>query len=204
MPFGSRRRQDEPDEFRDTPAAATPLDYFFSFDGPALEDLRLNALDMRIRSVLSEFVEKVGFFAFSLSAGYASADHPFRPGIADVPSGASVPSATELVKSSFTPLEPLYDFGQLVLPEKTMNKLLDVAFFVESSRLVFDEWNLRSIEPRPSMAVNFRGPPGTGKTMAAHALASHLKRKILLCRLSDLESKFHGEGPKNLVELFGS
>ena len=40
--------------------------------------------------------------------------------------------------------------------------------------------------------------------MAAHAAASHLGRKIMLSRVSDLESKYHGQGPKNLVGLFAS
>src|SRR5262249_21727693 len=70
--------------------------------------------------------------------------------------------------------------------------------------LVFDRWNLRRVEPHPSIAVNFRGPPGTGKTLAAHAAARHLGRPILLSRLSDLESKYHGDGPKNMVSLFQS
>jgi ATP-dependent 26S proteasome regulatory subunit len=81
---------------------------------------------------------------------------------------------------------------------------LDCIEFVKVSPVVFDTWGLRSIEPHPSIAVNFRGPPGTGKTMAAHAAASYLGQKILLSRLSDLESKYYGQGPKNLAGLFES
>jgi ATP-dependent 26S proteasome regulatory subunit len=40
--------------------------------------------------------------------------------------------------------------------------------------------------------------------MAAHAAASHLGKKIMLSRVSDLESKYYGQGPKNLVGLFES
>ena len=192
MPFGSRRREGQPGWPEDATAGTVPLEYHFNFRGPELEDLKIRALEIRIQAVLRDFVEKTGAFAFSLSAGYARADHAVQ----DQDAGAA--------DASFTPVDPLYSLDQIVVPEVTLRRLLDVAFFIESSKLVFDEWNLRSIEPRPSMAVNFRGPPGTGKTMAAHALASHLNRKILLCRLSDLESKFHGEGPKNLVELFAA
>lgn len=203
MPFGSRRREGITGEpYGDT--ATMPLDYHFSFDGPPLADVKLRALDMRVQSVLSDFVDNAGVFAFSLSAGYAPADHQLREGVANAPAAAGEAKAQRLENAPFTPVDPLYTIDQLVLPEVTRQRLLDVAFFIEASKRVFDEWNLRSIEPRPSMAVNFRGPPGTGKTMAAHALASYLKRQILLCRLSDLESKFHGEGPKNLVELFSA
>jgi|HubBroStandDraft_3_1064219.scaffolds.fasta_scaffold104577_2 hypothetical protein len=188
-----------PGKPEDSAAERMPLDYHFNFNGPPVEDLKLRALDIRIQAVLKDFVEKVGVFSFSLSAGYAAADHRFHEGGAKATGEAET---QERENTPFTPVDPLYTLDQLVLPKATINRLLDVAFFIESAKLVFYEWNLRSIEPRPSMAVNFRGPPGTGKTMAAHALASYLQRKILLCRLSDLESKFHGEGPKNLVELF--
>jgi ATPase family associated with various cellular activities (AAA) len=101
-------------------------------------------------------------------------------------------------------IDPVYKFDQLVLPPQTMEQILNYIALVEVASLVFDSWNLRSIEPNPSMAVNFRGPPGTGKTLAAHAIADRLGRKILTSRLSDLESKYHGDGPKNLVQLFSA
>jgi SpoVK/Ycf46/Vps4 family AAA+-type ATPase len=104
----------------------------------------------------------------------------------------------------FIAIEPSYRLDQVVLPDATREALLDCVSFVEVAPLVFDVWGLRSVEPHPSIAVNFRGPPGTGKTMAAHAAASHLGKKIMLSRVSDLESKYHGQGPKNLVGLFES
>ena len=52
--------------------------------------------------------------------------------------------------------------------------------------------------------MNFRGPPGTGKTLAAHAIAHRLGLRIMSARLSDLESKYHGDGPKNLANLFAA
>jgi SpoVK/Ycf46/Vps4 family AAA+-type ATPase len=85
-----------------------------------------------------------------------------------------------------------------------MERLLDCVAFYEVIPLVFGTWNLQSIEPNPSMAVNFRGPPGTGKTLAAHAIAHRLGLRIVSARLSDLESKFHGDGPKNLAALFAT
>jgi AAA+ superfamily predicted ATPase len=104
----------------------------------------------------------------------------------------------------FVAMEPSYRLDQVVLPEATREALLDCVSFVEVAPMVFDDWGLRAIEPHPSIAVNFRGPPGTGKTIAAHAAASHLGKKIMLSRVSDLESKYYGQGPKNLVGLFES
>ncbi|WP_169806790.1 ATP-binding protein [Actinomadura macra] len=104
----------------------------------------------------------------------------------------------------FIATDPLHTFDKLLLTREIEERLLDCIAFVEVAPLVFDTWGLRAIEPHPSVAVNFRGPPGTGKTMAAHAAASRLGKKILLSRLSELESKYHGDGPKNIVALFDS
>ena len=52
------------------------------------------------------------------------------------------------------------------------------------------------------IGVNLYGLPGTGKTMAAHAIAKNLGRKILVVNYADIESKFVGETPKNIRKVF--
>ncbi len=114
------------------------------------------------------------------------------------------PGPAKLADGAFAAQEPQFGLDQLVLSPSTLDRLLDCISIVTVSPLVFDQWGLRAIEPHPSVAVNFRGPPGTGKTMAAHGAASHLDRKLIQCRLSELESRYHGDGPKNLARLFRS
>jgi ATP-dependent 26S proteasome regulatory subunit len=118
------------------------------------------------------------------------------------PNPASSPERS--ADSAFVAQEPQFGLDQLVLSPGTLDRLLDCISIITVSPLVFDKWGLRAIEPHPSVAVNFRGPPGTGKTMAAHGAASHLDRKLVQCRLSELESRYHGDGPKNLTRLFRS
>ncbi|GET43570.1 ATP-binding protein [Microseira wollei] len=48
----------------------------------------------------------------------------------------------------------------------------------------------------------FHGKPGTGKTLAAHAIASKIKRPILVASYAQIESMYHGEGPKNVEAIF--
>lgn len=120
----------------------------------------------------------------------------------DVPGGDSDTLSIEDRASYFVATDPLYSFESLVLPRPVLERLLLAVDTVELRTLVFDTWNLRSIQPRPSSAINLHGNPGTGKTLAAHAIASRLGRKILCSRHSQLESKYHGEGPKNLDALF--
>ncbi len=97
---------------------------------------------------------------------------------------------------------PLYTFDQLVVSDILMEDLLSAVEVTRVEKLVFDEWGLRKIEPFPRTSLNFFGPPGTGKTLAAHALAHNLGRTILIASYAEIESKFHGDGPKNVKAIF--
>ena len=158
---------------------------------PGISDTDLALLRSRLTRVASDLAQS-GHYPFVLRLGYGQ-PRPPEAGTAQLDASPT-----------FTAAPPNHHFGQLILPQQSMERLLDCVAFYEVMPLVFGTWNLRSIEPNPSMAVNFRGPPGTGKTLAAHAIAHRLGLRILSARLSDLESKFHGDGPKNLAALFAT
>jgi SpoVK/Ycf46/Vps4 family AAA+-type ATPase len=149
--------------------------------------------------------------SFELVIRYGKSDDSPRPG-GGYRVGGGFPRQSTSPKDpgtdddvpEFVAIDPSYRLGQVMLPAGTRDALLDCVSFVELAPTVFGEWGLSAIEPHPSIAVNFRGPPGTGKTMAAHAAADYLGKKIMLSRVSDLESKYHGQGPKNLAGLFAS
>lgn len=98
--------------------------------------------------------------------------------------------------------QPLFDFNQLVLPSNVMDDLQSAVEIIQVEHKVFDEWGLRKIEPFPRTSLNFHGQPGTGKTLAAHAIAHSLGRPILVASYAEIESKFHGDGPKNVKAIF--
>lgn len=112
--------------------------------------------------------------------------------------GPSVDERAEQYKAQ----HPLYDMNRLIVPDETRRHLLLASQVIALERRVFDEWGIRSIEPFPRSALNFHGVPGTGKSLAAHALASHLGCKILLASYAQIESMYHGEGPKNVEAVF--
>lgn len=97
---------------------------------------------------------------------------------------------------------PNYTMSRLILPENTRRHLILASQAITLEKQVYDDWGIRSIEPFPRSALNFYGPPGTGKSLAAHALASHLDCDILLASYADIESMYHGEGPKNVDAVF--
>lgn len=97
---------------------------------------------------------------------------------------------------------PDHTFEQLILPEAVMKNLTAAIDLWDVESLVFDTWGLRAIEPYPNVALNFYGKPGTGKTLAAHALAHRLGKNIIVMSYAEIESKYHGDGPKNVQAVF--
>lgn len=103
----------------------------------------------------------------------------------------------------FFPEEPKYSFDEIILPQSVKEKILDVADYAENSKIVFEDWGLQKVYKQSKrIGINLYGAPGTGKTMAAHAIAKHLGRKILAVNYADIESKYVGETPKNIRKAF--
>jgi SpoVK/Ycf46/Vps4 family AAA+-type ATPase len=99
-------------------------------------------------------------------------------------------------------IEPQFTFEQIVLNAE-VKKELEYAIQFEGVRdFVYETWNMKRIDPSPKLALNFHGPSGTGKTMTAHALASAMGKKIIPASYAEIESKYVGEGPKNVKKLF--
>ena len=73
---------------------------------------------------------------------------------------------------------PRYSWDQLVLDAPTMQALVDALDWIHMQKLVYDTWGFSAVDPYPRTALNFHGPPGTGKTIAAHCAASRLERSM--------------------------
>lgn len=109
----------------------------------------------------------------------------------------------ENITVTFVPEEPKYELDDIILPQGVREDILDVADYARNSKIVFEQWGLEKTHKYSKrMGINLYGPPGTGKTMAAHAIAKHLGRKILAVSYADIESKYVGETPKNIRRAF--
>ena len=106
-------------------------------------------------------------------------------------------------ESVFVPVEPKYTFDDIILPERVREEVMNVADYAKNSKIVFEDWGLaKTHKYSKQIGINLWGEPGTGKTMVAHAIASHLGRKILIVNYADIESKYVGETPKNIRKVF--
>lgn len=97
---------------------------------------------------------------------------------------------------------PRYKMGQIELDKKTRKSIEETILLVRKQGLIYDEWGFKEVDGIAKTIINFHGKPGTGKTMSAHIIADALDKKIINSNYADIESKYVGDAPKNLVAAF--
>jgi SpoVK/Ycf46/Vps4 family AAA+-type ATPase len=106
-------------------------------------------------------------------------------------------------RRSVESVEPRRTFQDVILPPSTRQALDQALVHVTSYDLIFNQWGLGQRHPTGlALAFNFAGPPGTGKTICAEAIAHTLGRRLLVVRYAELESMWMGETPKNIAAVF--
>ena len=93
------------------------------------------------------------------------------------------------------------DPDELVLPAESAQRLRRIADWLTMPPPVLREWGLHRYIDGGFRAL-FRGPSGTGKTMAAVALGRSTERPVFQVDLNSIVSKYIGETEKNLREMF--
>ena len=100
-------------------------------------------------------------------------------------------------------ITPRLTFDDVVLPDATRRALEQALANIRRHDLIFRQWGLGERHPTGlALVFNFAGPPGTGKTICAEAVAHALGRRLLVVRYAEVESMWFGETPKNVSELF--
>lgn len=100
---------------------------------------------------------------------------------------------------------PRRSFADVVLPPSTRRALDQALVQIRKHDVLFGQWGLgERHESGVGLAFNFAGPPGTGKTICAEAIAHALGRPLLVVRYNELESQWAGATAKNVASVFAS
>lgn len=100
-------------------------------------------------------------------------------------------------------VSPEARLDDLVLPADVRQRVDKLVAGAKVRSTVLSEWGFgKTLGRATGLAALFSGPPGTGKTATAEAVAHALGRPVLRCSLPSVISKWVGETSKNLAQLF--
>ncbi len=99
--------------------------------------------------------------------------------------------------------DPRYSLDQVVLNSSVKDKISTAISAVRHRSFLSENWGLAEhFGSGRAVILNFYGKPGTGKSMAAEAVAKALDKKVYHINYAELESKYVGETPKNIKKAF--
>ena len=113
------------------------------------------------------------------------------------------PQAEKKSNFEINTVQPKYHLSDLIVPMITRASIDDFLAYKQHEQLIFNQWGLaQTHRHQRQTAINFYGLPGTGKTMAAHAIANELQQPLIMVDYASLESKYVGETSKNITAIF--
>jgi MoxR-like ATPase len=137
----------------------------------------------------------------SSQAALRDPNHPV-PNQADLAAAARSLATPNLGRYAVA-ITPKATWGDLILPPDKKAQLLAFANRTRYRRRVHDEWGFAEKMSRgKGNSALLTGPPGTGKTMAAEALANHLGLALMQIDISQVVSRYVGEAEFNLSVIF--
>ena len=120
----------------------------------------------------------------------------------------------DLERAARDQLRPLSDAGEAAsarwsevrladvhLPGPLLGEVRQFLGFANQTRLIRENWGIARGETHAQVLL-LHGPPGTGKSFCARALAGELGRPLLRVAVGGLRSKWVGQSEANLTRLF--
>lgn len=111
---------------------------------------------------------------------------------------------SEKAESDYGLIVPEWELGEIVLSTKVKDSIEDVVAFCRNKSKIVEEWELLKFLKGKggTTAINFFGPPGTGKSIVAEALANEIGYKLIKADYSEITDSLLGGTEKKLTELF--
>ncbi|MFI6567440.1 ATP-binding protein [Streptomyces sp. NPDC050534] len=116
-----------------------------------------------------------------------------------------LPPQPHIATSDFParPLTTVHTLDDVVLPATARARIDDLTARIAHRDVIVEEWGFGAHHDNAaSLIALFHGPPGTGKTMTAAAIATSVGLPAYLVDLSALVSKYIGETEKALAKVF--
>lgn len=103
----------------------------------------------------------------------------------------------------FELIDPRYKLSDVIANNSTLSEIKSLISLKQNFDHVFNIMGFSETHKYSNkFIINFYGAPGTGKTITAHAIANQLNKQILEVDYSAIESKYVGDTPKNLKNIF--
>lgn len=165
------------------------------------KSLDQGASDRDLTRLVGQFDLNEGSLRLAAEQGLAASKNgaALYESLCDAARSATRPRLGELAER----ISPKASLNDLVLPEKEKRLLREIAIHVANRDTVYTEWGFESkISHGLGITALFAGNSGTGKTMAAEALAGELHLDLFRIDLATVVSKYIGETEKNLRKVF--
>lgn len=104
--------------------------------------------------------------------------------------------------AKYVAVDPQWDLNEIILSEDVRKKLDRATKIIRNKDLIFDTLGYSRVDKTIKSIVCFYGPAGTGKTITAQAIAKSLGKRIVISSYAQIESKYVGDGAKNLRKIF--
>ncbi len=100
-------------------------------------------------------------------------------------------------------ITPRFSFEDVILSNQK-KQAIEIALSQQKYHsLIFETWGFaKKIPYGNSLTMLFSGPPGTGKTMMAEAIAQNLGKKLLVANYAQIQNMYVGETEKRIVATF--
>lgn len=178
--------------------------YSLPFNKPGISPKLANELEisqMVLRGKIDFILQKTNYKdsdevnSVSIVLGYNKVEADFKKLILSK-------NANEDEVLPFRVSQPKYRLDSVILSDQQLNDIEQILVLLKNFDLIYLEWGFIEIDKNMRTILNFFGASGTGKTMTAHAIANELGKKIMSLNYSEIESKYVGDAPKNLMRAF--
>ena len=113
------------------------------------------------------------------------------------------PKKKKGTKVSFAAVDPQWTLDEIIFSQKLKEQLSDIISFCKKKDEIIQNWELyRFMKGKGCIGINLWGIPGTGKSIAAEAIASALGMKLIQASYSSLMDSLQGNTEKNITALF--